>query len=526
MPDSRGAELTRRELYNRVWREPMVNVAKDFGLSDRGLAKICERAAIPVPPRGYWAKKAAGKRVVRPPLLELGGSDSSAKFRISPYWRTAKPTDSCEQGQQPNAAARFRELAEAELQEIKRIPAPATLRDAHRLVAKWIEEEQRDRASWAGNSYRRQGSNNPNPIERRRRRLLSALLRALEARGFTAEQGTYRSDLSVRFEQDKVTFEMSERIRQRRVRLTEDEQARRNTKQVWTQTKEPTGELALKITSGMPAGLPSSWQDEADSPLEQQLHLVVVGFVVATAYGGERREQREEAERQRRREEEEARKREDCARQNLRRRKRCDLEQEPGAARPNCEPMWLPPNRRCWPTNWRFNKSKSSNGLRGRSPMRTNSIQLPRIGHSQSRKRSLMSTTNTGLTLPNTRSPGTLGSESHGGGDFFFATSVKFPKMRLWILDPRAPQHDCIMLTSHYCVLSGAWSSYLRIGAARVIIVISQIAVGFTLLVPSNAASSRPSMKSIVPNWPRSADIPLETGCPGRARISATRDKC
>src|SRR6185295_9122226 len=83
-------ELTRRDLYNRIWREPMVNVAKSFGLSDRGLAKICERAGIPVPPRGYWAKKSAGKRVIRPPLLELRGNDSTERVRISPYWRQPK----------------------------------------------------------------------------------------------------------------------------------------------------------------------------------------------------------------------------------------------------------------------------------------------------------------------------------------------------------------------------------------------------------------------------------------------------
>ena len=39
-----------------------------YGLSDRGLAKLCERHEIPVPPRGYWAKKAHGHRVKQPPL--------------------------------------------------------------------------------------------------------------------------------------------------------------------------------------------------------------------------------------------------------------------------------------------------------------------------------------------------------------------------------------------------------------------------------------------------------------------------
>jgi hypothetical protein len=47
------------------------HVARQLGISDRGLAKICVRHAVPFPPRGYWAKVAAGKVVASPePLSE------------------------------------------------------------------------------------------------------------------------------------------------------------------------------------------------------------------------------------------------------------------------------------------------------------------------------------------------------------------------------------------------------------------------------------------------------------------------
>lgn len=55
--------LTREELYERVWAEPMMVIAASFGISGVALGKRCRRAGIPVPGRGYWAKKAAGKRV-------------------------------------------------------------------------------------------------------------------------------------------------------------------------------------------------------------------------------------------------------------------------------------------------------------------------------------------------------------------------------------------------------------------------------------------------------------------------------
>src|SRR6476620_3006969 len=60
--------FTRREMYELAWSEPMQSLAKKFSLSDRGLAKICASANVPVPARGYWAKLAAGKKVERWPL--------------------------------------------------------------------------------------------------------------------------------------------------------------------------------------------------------------------------------------------------------------------------------------------------------------------------------------------------------------------------------------------------------------------------------------------------------------------------
>jgi hypothetical protein len=49
--------LTRAELYEKVWATPMRMLAKEFGLSDVGLAKICRKHNIPVPPVGFWRRK-------------------------------------------------------------------------------------------------------------------------------------------------------------------------------------------------------------------------------------------------------------------------------------------------------------------------------------------------------------------------------------------------------------------------------------------------------------------------------------
>jgi hypothetical protein len=63
-----GAAVTREELYELVWSVPVRRAATRFGISDVALAKQCRREQIPIPPRGYWARKAAGQSVQPAPL--------------------------------------------------------------------------------------------------------------------------------------------------------------------------------------------------------------------------------------------------------------------------------------------------------------------------------------------------------------------------------------------------------------------------------------------------------------------------
>jgi len=57
--------FSRETLYDFVWSEPMKVLSTRFGLSDVALKKTCERAGIPTPDRGYWAKKEAGKKTLQ-----------------------------------------------------------------------------------------------------------------------------------------------------------------------------------------------------------------------------------------------------------------------------------------------------------------------------------------------------------------------------------------------------------------------------------------------------------------------------
>ncbi len=85
--------FSRRALYDLVWSEPVQALAKRLALSDRGLAKICAAANIPVPNRGYWAKLQAGKSVPLQPLPERGlGQSDEVNFGHG-AWPNNKDSD-------------------------------------------------------------------------------------------------------------------------------------------------------------------------------------------------------------------------------------------------------------------------------------------------------------------------------------------------------------------------------------------------------------------------------------------------
>jgi hypothetical protein len=58
-------KFARAELYDKIWSTPATKLAEEFGISGRGLGKMCARLNIPVRPRGYWAKLAVGTPILK-----------------------------------------------------------------------------------------------------------------------------------------------------------------------------------------------------------------------------------------------------------------------------------------------------------------------------------------------------------------------------------------------------------------------------------------------------------------------------
>jgi hypothetical protein len=166
----RYERLTRQELYDLVWSIPTSKLSERFQLSGRGLGKLCERYNIPVPERGWWAKKAAGHEVDVPPL-------SSAK---NSYLETVEiyVRDDFRKWIAEEELARF----EAHLTEEASTPPPVVSEvddSRHPLIVR-----SRRPSARAGTSALRFEINVSDSLRDRALRLATAIVNACESRGY------------------------------------------------------------------------------------------------------------------------------------------------------------------------------------------------------------------------------------------------------------------------------------------------------------------------------------------------------
>ncbi len=65
------SKYSRETLYHEVWEQPMKVLCAKYGISDVALAKVCRKLLVPIPGRGYWAKKSAGCKLKERPKLPM-----------------------------------------------------------------------------------------------------------------------------------------------------------------------------------------------------------------------------------------------------------------------------------------------------------------------------------------------------------------------------------------------------------------------------------------------------------------------
>lgn len=143
MENTKPAPITRQELHDFVWREPRTKLAKIWGISDVAIGKLCVKAAVPAPPLGYWAKKAAGGKTSITPLpVRLPGQHETVNIRaVSDYERWNAPVDLDSEITPPTYSETVEEVVEAALTHLGPYRAKRDLSEPHRGLRRVLLSE-------------------------------------------------------------------------------------------------------------------------------------------------------------------------------------------------------------------------------------------------------------------------------------------------------------------------------------------------------------------------------------------------
>ena len=297
--------ITRKELYRQVWSKAVLQLAKEYGLSDVGFAKLCKRNEIPRPPLGYWARKAAGQT---PAISPLPRADEDWEIKITVYKQTIEDPG-------------LRAEAEKELAQVtpeKPIIVPESLRGAHPLVAQTLrilEFAEKDAHGLiqppAGGCLDVTVSKD---ALRRALRIMDALIKTFEARGYPVKVlvGKNERGTVVELMEVQVPFGIREIVAPKKEEAEDDGNVQGRYEFRHDRFKMrtvPSGQLCLEIEPhrgyySTRRGLRRKWTDGERRPIEDSLNPFVASVInVATGMReakleSERREHaRKEAER-------------------------------------------------------------------------------------------------------------------------------------------------------------------------------------------------------------------------------------
>lgn len=264
MEGREGESPTREELYELVWSMPMRTAARQFGVSDVGLAKACHRAEIPVPPRGYWAKKRAGADVEQPPLPTV---ESTWENRVAVRWPFL-PEDNVQDEHddvdpEPEFPRDLKQRRQHFREMVGTVPVQSSEKPLHPAAVlskeRYATSEPARRGYW-------QPSVSADAPDERRLILASTVLNALERAGFlpTLREGQ-AFDFQVTVDGHAVYFALDQQ--QAYVGGLSREQAE--------------AMMAFKLRDSTGEGSSKTIWNERKMPLEEQLTEVVVGILVA-----------------------------------------------------------------------------------------------------------------------------------------------------------------------------------------------------------------------------------------------------
>jgi hypothetical protein len=248
-------------------------------MSDVGLRKHCDRAAIPTPDRGYWAKKDAGKEPLQAPLpaRPLGMEDQVVIGRTNWYGYGDFGEEELlgPLPERPEFAEPIEAVRERVSRVIGEVKVRKTVESWHSQIDRLFKDDERRRAKQLASSYPSlwDGPLFDSPFEHRRLRILHRLHFAVAKfdgkLSISGREGRY---VSFGFHQQHVHVAIDEpkRLRDRNRSFTSST-AEKNTKLAFCILEYAASEKARTL-----------WEDDESGKIENHLRDIAIEVAVTS----------------------------------------------------------------------------------------------------------------------------------------------------------------------------------------------------------------------------------------------------
>lgn len=265
--------LSRHDLYEMVWSQPVIRLAGKYGVSDVWIHKICKKYNIPRPPRGYWAQIQSGKRIKRTPLPKV--SDDGT-IHINVYPSNGRP--STEKSNRPKS------IYAPQLS--KKIVVPENLTDAHPLIEKTAKILTSCKPNLSGIvvSHREDCLNIRVSREQidRALRVMDTVIKKLHEMGLSVVNSENKTIVTI--SDVPLDISIEEELRRRRIRAAEHslEGYYQFGYNLYDRYSTPTGKLSLVISNiGFFHGkiFRRIWRDTDSKRLEECLNSFISGLI-------------------------------------------------------------------------------------------------------------------------------------------------------------------------------------------------------------------------------------------------------
>lgn len=293
--------LTRQELYEKVWATPMRTLAKEFGISDRALAKKCDKHNIPKPPVGHWAIVQHGQttKLLKLPINKISRLDNilfSSKLiessQLVPSIEISPDDPRLVKAQKFQLPTNNRKYEES-IRNFRKACKKDNVDRYGFLIPAWKNKSELD-LKVTYSSYVRACQ------------LLQGIMRLFKSNGWvvSSRKNKHNDKFDAFFisEGEEIKFRLKEKVKQIPHVLTPKElEDKKKFGRSWANKYDyiNTGKFTFSFVGYWPdSKFRSKWTDKNNLPLEKQLVEITKGFIRATEATREKRREQEEQDRQ------------------------------------------------------------------------------------------------------------------------------------------------------------------------------------------------------------------------------------